>query len=100
MSDTREGKLRSQSERGRRAKALLENELLLDAFDSIEKALLQAWRESNASEIDGREDVWRSTQLLNNLRKALEQHVISGKTAGKELLQIQDKSKLRKVLNV
>jgi len=95
-----EGKLREQEHRGIRAKALLENDLLLGAFESIETALLDAWRNSNASETDGREDAWRSIQLLKNLRECLDRHVITGKDAGKELLRIQDKSKLRKVLNV
>lgn len=95
-----EYKLRQQQERGVRAKHLLENELLNEAFEGIENDLMKAWQNSMASDELGREDVWRCYQLLKNLREALKRHVITGDGAGKELLHIQDKSKLRKVLHV
>lgn len=94
-----EGKLRIQMDRGQRAKALLDNELLTGAFESIETSLHYAWKTSRAGDELAREDIWRSTQLLTNLKECLTRHVTTGEAAGKELLRIEKESKLRKIFN-
>lgn len=96
MSD--EGKLREQQARGDRAKALLSNELLQEAFDAIDETLQKEWRGSRAGEQQLREDVWRSQKLLENIRKHIEKHVYTGEAAGKELTRIKGKPTLQKVL--
>lgn len=94
-----EGKLRDQQTRGERAKLLLNNDLLLEAFKSIDETLEKEWRSSKAGEQQLREDVWRSQKLMESIRKHIEKHVYTGEAAGKELARIKGKPTLSKVLN-
>lgn len=92
-------KLRKQAERGARAEALLNNDLLQEAFDKIESALMDEWRNTGAEDGQRREDAWRSHKLLQNLKGYLKKVVIDGAAANKQLLQIKQPTLVDKVLN-
>lgn len=94
-----EYKLRRQSERGIRADALLNNELLQEAFEKIESVLMDEWRSTNSEDGQRREDVWRSHKLLQNLKGYLKKVVTDGSAANKQLLQMQPPTLIDKVLN-
>lgn len=94
-----EDKLRRDMDRGTRAKALLQNELLQEAFDKIETFLITQWQESKASEPELREDAWRSQKLLKNLKSHLSHIVTTGDNANKELLRMKDPSLLERMRN-
>lgn len=87
-----EDKLRIDADRGARAKALLSNELLQEAFDSLEKDLLLEWRGTGPADQQRREDAWRSLKLLENIRGGLRRVVTTGENAGKQLLKIEKPS--------
>lgn len=95
-----EGLLRQQKERGARAQALLKNELLTEAFTAIELTLVTAWENTGADESQRREDAWRSLKLLKKLKASIESHVTTGKHAEKQLIEVNNPSKLRKFINV
>jgi hypothetical protein len=87
-----EDKLRMDQERGAKAKALLNNELLQEAFSSIEKALLSEWRQTAPDDNQRREDAWRSLKLLENLQSSLKRTVLTGEHSSKELLKMKNPS--------
>lgn len=95
MSD--EGKLRRQHDRGERAKQLMQNELLTEAFDEIEKAIMERFKESRADEKELREDAHRSIRLLSHIKGHLKHVMVTGEAARKELLNIKDPSKIKRM---
>lgn len=91
-----EGKLRLAADKGLKAKALLENEILKEAFATIENALMQEWKETRSEDSLRREDAWRSYKLLNGLKSYLNRLVSTGEASTKELLQVKNPSILKR----
>jgi len=52
--------------RGSRAKEVLENEVFIDAFDTIEKELTESWKKSPARDEAGREKLWQLQKELQH----------------------------------
>lgn len=77
--------LRSAAERGARAKALLEDEMLVAAFAGLERAYLDAWKASAARDTDGRERLWQALQILSAVPGHLHSIIANGKIAQYEL---------------
>jgi hypothetical protein len=94
-----EFKLRRDVERGAKAKALLENDLLRESFEGLELSLVEAWRNTGADEAQRRDDAWRSLKLLEKLKKGLEKAVTDGDYSAKKLLDIKSKTIIEKVIN-
>lgn len=94
-----EAKLRLQQNRGERAKRLLENDLILDAFQKIEAEIMAAWKGSAADDEKGRYNAYLMFRLLQNFKQQFTHAVATGEAAGKQLLQIKDPSKLKRIFN-
>lgn len=71
--------------RGARAKALLENEHLTEAFSGLEAAYIKAWRETNALDQPGREKLFIAVNVVGKVKQHLEQIVANGNLAAKDL---------------
>jgi hypothetical protein len=82
---TDELQLRFEAERGMRAKALMENELLVEAFDGLEKLYTEAWRTSPPPAADQRERAWMALRMLDSVRADLRRLLDGGKIAQAEL---------------
>jgi len=83
-------KLRRDADRGARAAALLENELLKESFEKIEAGIIEVWRnDSDSEDVQRREDAWRSLKLLDALKQSLKHVVTTGEFSAKELLTTQ-----------
>lgn len=65
--------------RGERARLLLAEPLFIEAFETLEQELTDAWANSPARDADGRETLWLSLKLTRQIR----QHVISVMETGK-----------------
>jgi len=78
--------LRKQENRGQKAKALLENPLLTEAFDKVDSLLVEIWRDAKDPNI--REDAHRAVSLLPKIKAAIETHVHAGDLAKKKLEQL------------
>lgn len=84
MSD--ELKLRKDAERGSRAENLLDNPLIVEAFNELEQAYIKHWRESTAlNDAQGRERLWQAVQILGKVRKHLQTVAADGRVAAAEL---------------
>ena len=55
-----------------RAKALLNDELLNEAFETLQTELMSRWTNSASAEADVRESIWLGLQLLSRIRRHLE----------------------------
>lgn len=88
MSDLT-NKLLGQTERGQQAKELLENPMLKDAFDKIEKYLREDWETTKGPDGDRREDIWRTLKLLENIKGQIKSIAATGKAASNKLLDIK-----------
>lgn len=87
-------KKRKQVERGKAAQELLDNPIFVEAFVSAEEYLTASWGITKAPEVDKREDIWRSLQLLTNIRQHITSIAQNGKATNKELLELNNKVNL------
>lgn len=88
-----EVKLHRQVQRQRAAEELLENPLLVEAFEYMETRLLAEWKARPLSDTDGRERDWIMLRLLGSLKGHIRQVVQSGMVAEKNLANIAEQKK-------
>ena len=79
--------LEQQAQRGEQAVKLMEHPLLVEAFDLIEKDILDKWDNSPARDVEGREALWTQLRLLRRVKGHIEFVAESGKVAKETLLQ-------------
>jgi hypothetical protein len=73
-----ESELRRDLDRASRAKQLIEDELLVDAFTTLEAAYIDAWKTSPANETERREKLWQAVQIVGRVKGHLEQVAAQG----------------------
>jgi hypothetical protein len=73
-----EARERASAERGRHAKALLDDPLLSEAFGAVDARLVEAWRATPMADTQGRERLHLATVLLGRVRAALGEVVSNG----------------------
>lgn len=74
-------------QRGERARLLLQDELLVEAFQLIEQDLIQKWQTSPVRDREARETLYLSQVLLQRLQKQLTHVVETGQVAKATLLE-------------
>jgi hypothetical protein len=72
----------SEIARGERARAILDDPLVAEAFAAIERQCLEEWRAAPARDVEGRERLWLMLKLAERLRGHFESLVESGRLAG------------------
>lgn len=70
---------------GNRAQEVLENEVFNQVWADVEQELTKAWRESPVRDVDGREKIFLTLQMLQKLKGAIQTTLETGKLAQKEL---------------
>ena len=63
------------------AKRLLENELFVEAFDTLEKELLLSWSRTGSNDVSQRESCWLATRLLERVKAHITSIVETGHMA-------------------
>jgi hypothetical protein len=91
-----EYKLQDEASKGVRAKLLLENELLIDAFKALEDSYAKAWRSTTIDDVSGREKLFLAINIVGKVREHLTAVVASGALAKKELDQLATLSERKK----
>jgi hypothetical protein len=71
--------------RGARAKQLLEDPLLTEAFESVEKALHDKWANAPISDRDGQHELLLMLKLMRDVRANLEHALADGNFAADKL---------------
>lgn len=74
-------------QRGERAALLLQDELIVGAFETIEKELTEQWQNSPVRDVEGREKLWLSLKLLQKVHGHLTSVVETGQIAKLTLAQ-------------
>lgn len=97
MSD--EGRLREQASRGERAKQIVSQEIVQEAFAAIEKTIVEAWKNSAADEEQARENAYLMHRLFQNFKAQFTVAIATGESAKKELLSINDPSRVRRLIS-
>lgn len=93
---TDEIKLSREMVRGSKAKQLLENELLTEAFDELEKSYFAAWRRSEPSDAMAREKLYLAANIVAKVKDHLSLVVKGGKLAEVEMKQITEQAERKK----
>ena len=85
-------------ERGLKAKALLEDELLLEAMEAIKAEAIRQWCEAPARDVEGRERLWLMVKITEKFEANLHTHIAKGEFASAKLAKIEEKSRLRQMM--
>ena len=64
-----------------RAKALINDELLTEAFDILRTELMDRWENSASTEVEARESIWLGLQLLARVRRHIHSIIETGEMA-------------------
>ena len=87
MNQLEEVKLKLEMQRGQKAAELLNEELLVEAFDLMNNRLKSEWELSPARDTEGRERLWLMLKLLKNVQDHLQEVLMTGKMASIKLEQ-------------
>jgi hypothetical protein len=77
--------------RAERAHHILNDDLVIEAFNAIEVACLEGWRNSDAPDADKREEAWRLLRALDAFRDLFKAHIENGKFADAVIAKQQPK---------
>jgi hypothetical protein len=83
-----EDRLQESMSRGARAEALLQNDLLREAFTRLEQDYIDAWRISPARDTDGRERLWQAVNIVAKVRDHIVKVVNDGKLSQRHLNEL------------
>lgn len=85
---TDEHKLIRDSARASQAQAILDNELIKEAFNELESAYIATWRASKIDDAVGREKLFLAINVVGKVRDHLQAIVMNGKLAERELAEL------------
>jgi hypothetical protein len=80
---------RRSLEKANRARAILEDELVSETFDRMERRLVETWSASAPSDMTAREESYRSLRALQNFRAEFERLISDGKVAERDLSEFK-----------
>lgn len=85
-----DGKLLEAQSRALRAKQLMDDELLTEAFKSLEDSYVAAWRTSKVGDELAREKLFLAINVVGKVRDHILHIVEDGKLAAAELRELAD----------
>jgi len=68
-------------ERERRAKSLIDDPLLNEAFDVLKEDLMNRWNHSGSTDLEARESIWLAMRLLDRIHGHINSIIESGHMA-------------------
>jgi hypothetical protein len=80
---------RERLDRGARAKAFMDDELMVEAFSEIRRRYIDEWEKTPVRDSEAREKIWIMLKLLDKVKGHLEQVVADGKIAEKEIAALE-----------
>jgi hypothetical protein len=93
---TDESQLAAASARALQAQELLDNELLTEAFTSLEESYASAWRCTAIDDVQGREKLFLAINVVGKVRDHLSGAVANGRLAQAELAELARSAERRK----
>jgi hypothetical protein len=98
MSD--ESRLDQAAARAVRAQELLDNELLSEAFNTLEDTYTAAWRATTIDDVAAREKLFLAINIVGKVRDHFASVVANGKLAQAELKELVQTAERRKRLGI
>lgn len=95
-----EGKLLEAQSRAARAQQLMEDELVVEAFNGLEEAYTLAWRQSSIEDVSAREKLFLAINIVGKVRNHLTAIVNNGKLAQAELKQLAETAERRRLFGL
>lgn len=89
MNIQEEAKLKSEVARAERANELLNDELMVEAFQTLTNRFAEEWANSPVRDSEGRERIWLMQKLLKSVGDHLREIAQTGKLASLQLHQHQ-----------
>ena len=68
-------------ERERRARSLIDDPLLSEAFDVLKEDLMNRWNHSGSTDLEARESIWLAMRLLDRIHGHINSIIESGHMA-------------------
>lgn len=93
---TDELKLHRDISRGARAKALAEDDILKEAFATLEASYLAAWRNSHVNATTDREKLFLAVNIIGKVKENLQAVIANGKVAEADLKMLTEREAHRK----
>jgi hypothetical protein len=87
---TDEDALSQAASKGVRARDLLENDLLTEAFKGLEDSYTAAWRSTTINDVAAREKLFLAINIVGKVRDHLSAIVTNGKLAETQLRQLAE----------
>lgn len=78
------------------AQELIDNELLTEAFKTLEDGYASAWRSTTIDDVQGREKLFLAINIVGKVRDHLNAAVANGRLAEVELAQLARTAERRK----
>jgi hypothetical protein len=97
---TDESKLDQAVNRAVRAQALLDDDLLSEAFAGLEESYTAAWRSTAIDDVGAREKLFLAINIVGKVRDHLTAMVASGKLAQAELKELAQVAERRRRLGI
>ena len=88
-----EARLNADLARRAAAEALLQNDILQEAFVRLEERYIEEWRVAQFRDTDARERLWQAVNVLRKVKDHLARLVADGKLAQREIDQLTQKRK-------
>jgi hypothetical protein len=82
--------------RAQAAKTLLDNDLLKEAFKSLEDAYTAAWRGTTIEDVSGREKLFLAVNVIGKVRDHLSGLVSNGSVAEAEIKDLRETAERKK----
>jgi hypothetical protein len=86
--------------RGARATALLNDDLLTEAFANLEASYTEAWKTSSATKTAEREKLFVAVNVIRKVREHLLKTAANGKLAQKEIDALAAEADRKKLMGV
>ena len=97
MNDNEARKAQQDVSRGVRAAEIMENPLVIEAFEAVEAVITSGWQNSKADDEKARENAYLMHRLVQNFKGEFKRAIATGKASEKRLLSTKD-STLKKIL--
>jgi hypothetical protein len=91
-----ESRLGEAAAKALRARELLDNELLAEAFARLEESYTLAWRATAIDDVAGREKLFLAINIVGKVRDHLNAVIANGKLAQAELKELAQVSERRR----
>lgn len=91
-----EGNLGEVAAKAARAQELLDDELLSEAFETLEESYMSAWRATVIDDSAGREKLFLAINIVGKVRDHLTSVVANGKLAQAELKELVQTAERRR----